>query len=329
MLYSVVLILFSLFTSYTCWAQCNPREYTRIFNEAITLQEKGEFIEAKNRYEAAKIYACNEKEKDATDERIDKLFDQMDKLREYALAAQNRADSALRKATQLINAIYFYQNKFGLAYNSELRKYGFMDQQLNVLIDFKYPKAQAFDNSGFAKVQSYTSIDEAVTFDPETYKTSVFQIYNSTGDYYMLIDTNGNEYPMAIDLLQIRDNTTALDFQSRWISDIPELPGTQQKQIAILLLSNNYISKFPRKIIGYENLTVLNLSYNQLSELPIQIGQLHKLTSLNLRFNKLNALPEEIGQLKNLKVLNLQDNPISETEQDKIKQRLPLCEITF
>ena len=145
----------------------------------------------------------------------------------------------------------------------------------------------------------------------------------------MLIDTNGNEYPMAIDLLQIRDNTTALDFQSRWISDIQELPGTQQKQIAILLLSNNYISKFPRKIIGYENLTVLNLSYNQLSELPIQIGQLHKLTSLNLRFNKLNALPEEIGQLKNLKVLNLQDNPISETEQDKIKQRLPLCEITF
>ena len=31
-------------------AQCNPKEYARIFNEASALQEKGEFIDAKNRY---------------------------------------------------------------------------------------------------------------------------------------------------------------------------------------------------------------------------------------------------------------------------------------
>jgi formylglycine-generating enzyme required for sulfatase activity len=55
-------------------AQCDPKEYARIFNEASTLQEKGEFIDAKNRYEAAKIYACNQQEKDAADVAVDALF---------------------------------------------------------------------------------------------------------------------------------------------------------------------------------------------------------------------------------------------------------------
>jgi WD40 repeat protein len=69
---------------HTGQAQCNPKEYTRIFQEATTFQQKGEFIEAKNRYEAAKIYACNQHEKDAADGKVDALFEQINRLREQA-----------------------------------------------------------------------------------------------------------------------------------------------------------------------------------------------------------------------------------------------------
>jgi WD40 repeat protein len=85
------------------WAQCNPKEYKRIFSEAVALQEKGEFIEAKNRYEAAKIYACGQGEKDAADDKIDALFEQIDQLRYRAdsTAEANRRQTLSAYANDL------------------------------------------------------------------------------------------------------------------------------------------------------------------------------------------------------------------------------------
>ncbi len=81
-------LLLTLFT-YTGWAQCNPKEYKRIFAEAVALQQKGAFIEAKNTYEAAKIFACNQKEKDAADGAVDALFEQIELLRILADSTAN------------------------------------------------------------------------------------------------------------------------------------------------------------------------------------------------------------------------------------------------
>jgi len=76
--------LLLLLAAHIAQAQCDPKLYARIFSEAQALQEQGQFIEAKNKYEAAKIYACTSKEKDGADEKIDKLFEQINRLRQQA-----------------------------------------------------------------------------------------------------------------------------------------------------------------------------------------------------------------------------------------------------
>lgn len=98
MLHRLSSLLFFLSGVHAMHAQCNPAEYTRIFTEANILQSKGEFIESKNRYEAAKIYACNQKQKDAADSRIDALFEQIDRLRlqAYANDLSYKSNTALR-----------------------------------------------------------------------------------------------------------------------------------------------------------------------------------------------------------------------------------------
>ncbi|MEO6036971.1 MAG: hypothetical protein ABIQ93_01075, partial [Saprospiraceae bacterium] len=82
-------------------AQCNLKEYSRIFKEANGLKEKGQFIEAKNRYEAAKIYACDQKALDAADGAVDKLFEQINQLRKQAdsLALTGYTNDLVYKST--------------------------------------------------------------------------------------------------------------------------------------------------------------------------------------------------------------------------------------
>ncbi len=68
-------------------AQCDQKEYDRIFSEAQQLQVAGRFIEAKNTYEAAKVYACSAKDRNAAEEKIDALFRQINILRSQADSA--------------------------------------------------------------------------------------------------------------------------------------------------------------------------------------------------------------------------------------------------
>lgn len=83
----LLLALFFFTVTHTAQAQCDAKEYARIFSEAQSLQEQGQFIEAKNKYEAAKIYACGKKDEDAADYKIDALFEQIDLLRRQAYAS--------------------------------------------------------------------------------------------------------------------------------------------------------------------------------------------------------------------------------------------------
>ncbi|MDX2070880.1 MAG: WD40 repeat domain-containing protein [Haliscomenobacter sp.] len=109
MRHKILITLLLLASVFQVYAQCNPKEYTRIFNEAVVLQGKGEFIDAKNRYEAAKIYACGPKDVDKADKAVDALFEQINRLRKQAdsTAAANRR--------QTLNA---YAND--LAYKSQI-----------------------------------------------------------------------------------------------------------------------------------------------------------------------------------------------------------------
>ncbi len=84
MRHKILITLILLASAFQVYAQCNQKEYTRIFNEAVALQGKGEFIDAKNRYEAAKIYACGQKDVDKADQAVDALFEQINRLRKQA-----------------------------------------------------------------------------------------------------------------------------------------------------------------------------------------------------------------------------------------------------
>jgi hypothetical protein len=103
----------------TVSAQCNTKEYKRIFAAAVALREQGLFIDAKNTFEAAKIFACSKTDVQLADDNIDALFKQIDRLREEANTARLRADSAFQKAAAVLDKIYFYQGNFGLAYASQ------------------------------------------------------------------------------------------------------------------------------------------------------------------------------------------------------------------
>lgn len=99
----LLFIALFLLVGHSARAQCNANVYTRIFKEASALQEMGQFIEAKNKFEAVKIYACNQKEKDAADERVDALFEQIDRLRFRAdsIAETNRKQALTAYANDL------------------------------------------------------------------------------------------------------------------------------------------------------------------------------------------------------------------------------------
>ncbi len=99
----ILITLLLLASGFQVYAQCNQKEYTRIFNEAVVLQGKGEFIDAKNRYEAAKIYACGPKDVDKADKAVDALFEQINRLRKQAdsIASVNRRQTLTAYANDL------------------------------------------------------------------------------------------------------------------------------------------------------------------------------------------------------------------------------------
>ena len=88
-----LLLLLLLLLPTAAAAQCDPKEFARIFGEARVLQDSGRYIEAKNTYEAAKIYACNNRQKLRVDNTVDSLFDLIVRSRLQTIRERNRADS--------------------------------------------------------------------------------------------------------------------------------------------------------------------------------------------------------------------------------------------
>lgn len=120
----------------------------------------------------------------------------------------------------------------------------------------------------------------------------------------------------------------SLDLSENGIKTLPSVFG-KLSELTTLNLRNNNLQYLPFEVEFLKNLNWMDLSFNNLSVLPPQIGKLENLTILYLHSNQLSSLPPEIGQLKNLEHLNLVNNPITEAEQEKIRQWLPNCEIEF
>ena len=77
-------------------------------------------------------------------------------------------------------------------------------------------------------------------------------------------------------------------------------------------ISNNMLSKIPKKIVYLSNLRVLNLNNNLISTIPSYLSELKNLEELYLNKNVIKRIPSLIEQLSNLKILELSNNHINE-----------------
>ncbi|MEL7423193.1 MAG: leucine-rich repeat domain-containing protein [Bacteroidota bacterium] len=293
--------LFSLFLICTlcCFAQCDAVTSLLRKGDRFLQQSSPNYQEAINAYTAA-IIACPERAQEGQ-RRIANMVNGINELRVNAVKAQAGAASALEqvklaqgesqlalnKANKLVDAFYFYEGRFALAYGDN-RQYYFIDKKGESVDKLgRWDKAEQFDVQGFAKVHKRN--------DPQAY----------------LLDTFGRYYPVAYDLADLNPMITALDLDGQ---DLTKLPDSlwSQTQLEVLLLDGNSIRELPEDVSKLQQLRILFLSGNQLRSLPNSIGQLKNLRELHLRVNLLRSLPESITELENLSTLNLYRNSLKE-----------------
>ena len=87
---------------------------------------------------------------------------------------------------------------------------------------------------------------------------------NESDNFYSLLDTLGNVYPLATKLEHLKDTITALDLSN---NGIVELPSSlyQNIHLKILLLCDNKITTLNSDIKAMSNLILLNLKGNIIS----------------------------------------------------------------
>jgi len=316
-MYKPLFLVFILFTIAPFVA--NGQGCNGLIKDARTLVQKLKFDEAVKKVEAAKgcasqadidllyseIFAALKKQtsdakkaKDRAEKAESEAKDALQQLKNeqektnLALLETEKAkaqtDSAFQKAQKLIDAFYFYDDKFALAYGEKEGKnvFYFIDKNGNEVIKLgRWEKAEQFDWRGFAKVKMKQ--DETLQ------------------DY--LIDTLGNFYRVAYEIKDLKEDITAMDLSEKDLSSIP-VEVIKQRSLKILLLNSNQLSNLPPEIGELKNLTDLALNSNKLSSLPPEIGELKNLTSLELAGNQLSELPVGIGKLSNLQSLNFNTN---------------------
>ena len=296
---AILFFIFSLFIGQYIYAQCSTQDYQSRLLKANDSIAVGNFVMAKNILVTAKYFACNLAEEKAIDDKINALFLQIDSLRKreteatnVAKAEKNKADSLFNiaemqrlKVQSVLDKIYFYDNKFGLAYNEGNSYYGFIDKDLNEKINYKYAEALPFNKTtGYARVKSYDD--------------------NIGDDIYYLIDTFDTKYPMVTNHVLLTPLITAVDLTNQKITTIPKVIF-KNTQLEVFVLEDNRLTSLPSQIKYLKNLKSIHLSGNKLTFLPKEIGSLTKLEVLDLYQNKLTSLPWEIGLLQNLQVLDL------------------------
>ena len=212
----------------------------------------------------------------------------LNKEKENAIAQKTIAEAAERRATAVLDKIYFYDDKLGLAYDKNSKDgrgtYGFIDKNLKTKIAFKYDEAKYFDYTGFAKVK------------------------RDTIEY--LIDSLGTEYKLATNINQLLDTSiTALDLSNKNLTSIP--PSVfNHKQLKLLRLSNNNIETLSDSIAQLNKLLFLILDFNQIDSLPAELSQWASVQSLNLSGNQIEDIPVAFSQWKSIKSLDLNRNRI-------------------
>jgi Leucine-rich repeat (LRR) protein len=313
----IILLVLCLFASNLYAQDCQ-----KILENARKAATDGNYQLAINKYTTA--IDCDKNLKNKVSEELSKLFINIARLRdeavtqkENALKAEKKAINSakatktalaetekqkqiatdnLAKANKLIDAFYFYEDRFALAYGERNNRkvFYFIDKNGDEVEKLgKWDKAEQFDYTGFA----YIKIDGK--------------------DH--LLDTLGNTYRVAYDLANMDSRVVALDLSDVRLDSFPT-PVLQHTQLQVLILNGGYsnadknFTTLPTEITKLQNLKNLQLKFCQIDSLPAQIGELNKLTYLNLDGNKFTSLPAQIFELKNLTTLDLGSSYFSENK---------------
>lgn len=294
-------------------AQTSPNsqhECNSLLDRAKKSHAKGDYADAFTKYRAVKL--CAPDKAAEVDKFIEKLFADVNNERQRADDARVEAENALSTNRRIIDNIFFYAGKFGLAYNAE--KFGFIDKEGNTMINFDYVGARPFNELGFAWVH--------------------------TGKDEVCIDTLGNEYMYADDLLNLTNQTIILELSSNDLpivctvnnqenselqSNIQNLQNALKRRtvrkclpdsiykytnLEVLILEN--IAEFPKGIAELPNLKILVCE--NCSELPMDISKCSKLEKILFTDSDITTLPNDFHKLKNLTTLDLSRNKASSFE---------------
>lgn len=203
--------------------------------------------------------------------------------RQKAIVAEANALSEKSRAEAVRDKIYFYLDRFGLAYDKATKKYGFIDKNLHTKIAFKYNEAYRFEDLGYAQVSIH---DENA---PEELT-------------YFLIDTLGHEYKLATEMIQLDSTIIALDLSAKNLKELPSAVFNHP-QLKILLLTKNRLTSLPQQIGKLPQLIYLDLGDNPMKSFQPELGNLKQLQILDLRDNpipksKIPWLQEQIPACK-------------------------------
>jgi hypothetical protein len=250
MKYLLTILLSIAFLRGTAQNNCPYFQKYMNMGDSLTKLKKPDFEGAINAYSNASLH-CPSRAQQAR-QSIIAVFRLIEGLRTRAEQAETKAlaaltvakqakgetQVALSKANKIINAFYFYKNRFALAINpsdAENFEFYFIDKEGH-------------------KVEKLNDWDKAEQFELQTGLAKVR--FFSKGE--LLIDTFGKEYPVVYTVDDIRPRTTALDLSNTRLDSFP-MAIFNHPQLEVLILSNKFFD-----------------SSNKFKELPAQIGSLKK-----------------------------------------------------
>ena len=99
--------------------------------------------------------------------------------------------------------------------------------------------------------------------------------------------------------------------------------------ITTIDLKRNKLTEIPDEIAQFKNLRVLRLARNPITKISEKIEELTQLEHLDLWDADLSELPEAIFRMKHLKVLDLRLCPIPNELIERLVEELPNTKIHF
>jgi hypothetical protein len=88
-----------------------------------------------------------------------------------------------------------------------------------------------------------------------------------------------------------------------------------------------FVTKIPKSVSNFSDLTFLALYNNKISQLPPELNTLVSLKKLYVDMNPVSVLSPVINKLNNLDTLGIVKTLITDAELGRIKQQLPNCKI--